>query len=168
MNLARLLRPELIKLELTTTNPPPTDPPMPRERTIWTVKESVLSEVADLIAAGGRIGNRNKLYNDLLNRERKASTGLSDGIAIPHVRTLEAREMVFGFARSTPGLEFDSIDREPAHLFFVIVAPPYDDVLYLKIYRQMASAFTSTGIREAFLAATNEGEVIRAMRMMGD
>lgn len=168
MNLARLLRPELIKLELATTNPPPTDPPMPRDRYVWTVKESVLSEVTDLIAAGGRIGNRNKLYNDLLNRERKATTGLSDGVAIPHVRTLEAREMVFGFARSTPGLEFDSIDHKPSHLFFVIVAPPYDDALYLRIYRQMATAFTTTRIREVFLAAADEGEIIRAMRLMGD
>jgi mannitol/fructose-specific phosphotransferase system IIA component (Ntr-type) len=168
MNLARLLKPELIKLELETTGPPPTDPPMSPERYLWTVKESVLSEITDLIATGARIGNRKKLYHDILNRERKASTGLTDGIAIPHVRTVEARELIFAFARSTPGLEFDCIDREPAHLFFVLVAPPYNDTLYLRIYRQMATAFTTTTIRETFLAATDSGEVIRAMRLMGD
>lgn len=168
MNLARLLKPELIKLELETTNPPPADPPLSSERVVWIVKESVLSELTDLIASGARIGNRNKLYNDLLNRERKATTGLAGGVAVPHVRTLEARDLIFAFARSTPGLEFDSLDGEPAHLFFAIVAPPYDDVLYLRIYKQMATAFHTTDIRRSFLEAKDEGEVIRAMRLMGD
>lgn len=168
MNLARLLKPELIKLEMTTVNPPEEDPPLQRERYVWTVKDAVLKELAQLIADGGKIGSCNKLYLHLLHREKKASTGLVRGIAIPHVRTIHAREMIFAFARSTPGVEFDTIDGEPAHLFFVIVAPPYDDHLYLKIYKQMAQAFHATGVREEFLAAKEPGEVIRAMRLMGD
>jgi mannitol/fructose-specific phosphotransferase system IIA component (Ntr-type) len=60
------------------------------------------------------------------------------------------------------------MDGEPAHLFFVIVAPPYDDQQYLKIYKQMAVAFQTTDVRHEFLAAESDGEVIRAMRLMGD
>ncbi len=168
MNLARLLRPELIKLEMTTVNPPEADPPLPRERYVWMVKDAVLKELAQLIADGGRIGSCNKLYLHLLHREKKASTGLVRGIAIPHVRTIHAKEMIFAFARSTPGVEFDAIDGCPSHLFFVIVAPPYDDYLYLKIYKQMAQAFHATLAREEFLAAREPGEVIRAMKLMGD
>lgn len=168
MNLARLLRPELVKLELETIQPAEEDPPLPRERAVWRVKEAVLLELARLADSGGRIGSCNKLYTDLVNREKKASTGLVRGIAIPHVRTIQAREMVFAFARSTPGLEFDTLDGEPAHLFFVIVAPPYDDKEYLRIYKQMATAFHTTDAREEFLAAQSPGEVIRAMRLMGD
>jgi mannitol/fructose-specific phosphotransferase system IIA component (Ntr-type) len=168
MNLARLLKPELVKLELETRTPPATDPATPRERWLWTVKEGVLSELADLLAAGGRVGSRNRLYTDLLNRERKSTTGLTGGIAMPHVRTMEAREMVMGFARSTAGVDFDCVDGQPAHLFFAIVAPPYDDALYLRVYRQMAAAFHGSDVREAFLHARDEGEVIRAMRRMGD
>jgi mannitol/fructose-specific phosphotransferase system IIA component (Ntr-type) len=168
MNLARLLRPELIKLEMTTVNPPEEDPPAPRDRYVWSAKDLVLRELAQLVAEGGRIGSCNKLYLNLLHRERKASTGLVRGIAIPHVRTIHAREMVFAFARSTPGIEFDSIDGQLAHLFFVIVAPPYDDHLYLRIYKQMAQAFHTTDVREEFLAAQEPGEVIRAMKLMGD
>jgi mannitol/fructose-specific phosphotransferase system IIA component (Ntr-type) len=168
MNLARLLKPQLIKLELETEPPPPSDPPLSPERTVWIIKEGVLAELTGMIAAGSRIGNQKRLYTDLVNRERKASTGLAGGIAIPHVRTMEVRELVFGFARSTPGLEFDTIDGEPAHLFFVLVAPPYDDVNYLRIYKQMATAFHTTDVRQAFLRAKDEGEVIRAARLMGD
>jgi mannitol/fructose-specific phosphotransferase system IIA component (Ntr-type) len=168
MNLARLLRPELIKLEMETKTPPQSDPPLPPDRAVWKVKEAVLDELARLVADGGRVGSQGKLYTDLLNREKKASTGLVRGIAIPHVRTIHAREMLFAFARSTPGLEFDCLDGELAHLFFVIVAPPYDDQQYLKIYKQMAMAFHATEVREEFLRAESPGEVIRAMRLMGD
>lgn len=168
MNLARLLKPELIKLELETTASFEDDPDLPRERRVWMIKEAILSELSDLLASGGRIGKRNKLFQDLLAREKKASTGLVRGIAIPHVRTQEAREMVFAFARSSEGLEFDCLDGEPAHLFFIIVAPPYDDSVYLKIYKQMATAFQVTDVRDEFLAATNPGEILRAMKRMGD
>jgi PTS system fructose-specific IIA component len=168
MNLARLLRPELIQLEMATRNPPEEDPPLPRDRYVWLAKEAALEELADLIVSGGRVGSINKLYADLVNREKKASTGLVRGIAIPHVRTIHARELTFAFARSTPGIEFDCLDGEPAHLFFVIVAPPYDDVTYLRIYKQMATAFTTTDVREEFMEARDAGEVIRAMRLMGD
>ncbi|MBD3162753.1 MAG: hypothetical protein GF346_10235, partial [Candidatus Eisenbacteria bacterium] len=76
MNLARLLKPELIKLEMETTPPVEEErDEIPRERYVWRIKEAVLGEIADLIAAGGRIGNRNRLFTDLLNREKKASTG---------------------------------------------------------------------------------------------
>ena len=168
MNLARLLRPELIKLELETNNFVEDDGELPAEVRLWKIKEAVLSELTDLLASGGRIGKRGKLYLDLLAREKKASTGLVRGIAIPHVRTQEAREMVLAFARSTEGIDFDCLDGEPAHLFFAIVAPPYDDAVYLKIFKQMATAFQTTDVREEFLAATNPGEVLRAMKLMGD
>ncbi len=168
MNLARLLRPELIRLEMATRNLPQEDPPLPRDRYVWLVKEAAVQELADLISSGGRVGSVNKLYTDLINREKKASTGLVRGIAIPHVRTIHAKELTFAFARSTPGIEFDCLDGEPAHLFFVIVAPPYDDAAYLRIYKQMATAFSTTDVREEFMQAGDEGEVIRAMRLMGD
>ena len=168
MNLARLLRPELIKLEMETTAPPEEESDLPHERYVWRIKEAVLSELSDLFVGGGRVGNRNKLHLDLLNREKKASTGLVRGIAIPHVRTIQAKELLFAFARSLPGLEFDCLDGELAHLFFAIIAPPYDDVLYLKIFKQMATAFQSTDVRSAFLKATEPGEILRAMKMMGD
>jgi mannitol/fructose-specific phosphotransferase system IIA component (Ntr-type) len=168
MNLARLLKPELIKLEMETNNAIDGDPELPPELRLWRIKEAVLSELTDLLASGGRIGKRNRLYHDLLAREKKASTGLVHGIAIPHVRTQEARQMVFAFARSKDGVDFDCLDGEPAHLFFTIVAPPYDDVLYLKIYKQMATAFQSSDIRDEFLSAASPGEVLRAMKRMGD
>ncbi len=164
MQLARYISPDCIRLEMHTTAPPEPEEPYSREKYIWSIKEAVITELAELVSTSGRIGNLRKLTVDLTNRERKATTGLGQGIAIPHVRTREAREFMMAFCRSTPGIEFDCLDGGPAHLFFVFVAPPYDDTLYMRIYKQMAEAFTYDDAGRAFLEAQDEGEVIRAFK----
>jgi PTS system fructose-specific IIC component len=146
--------------------PPLPAEPFNHERFVWSIKESVIEEVAELVAESGRVGNVRRLCSDLLNREKKATTGLSQGVAIPHVRTREAREFIMAFARSTPGIDFASLDGQRAHLFFIFVAPPYDDALYLKIYRQLAEAFTFHDAARGFMEARDEGEVIRALKRL--
>jgi fructose PTS system EIIBC or EIIC component len=168
MNLARLLRPELILLELSTVNPAEEErETITREQYVWQTKERVLQELVDLVCRSNRVSNRNKLSLDLINRERKATTGLASGVAIPHVRTIYAKELLVGFARSTPGVEFDCLDGGLAHLFFIMVAPPYDDTAYLKLYRQLAEAFSIRDFRGEFMAAESEGEVLRLVKRMG-
>lgn len=166
MNIARLICPELIRMELLTQMPPEPEEPYNHERFVWSVKEAVVGELADLLALSGRIGNVNRLRNDLINREKKATTGLSDGFAVPHVRTREAREFVIAFARSLPGVAFDSLDGQPAHIFFPMVSPPYDDQLYLRIYKQLAEAVTYRGARRALMEAQDEGEVMRVLKSL--
>lgn len=168
MNLARLLKPEHVLLELATVDLPEEErAEIPRPQYVARIKESVLAELVDLVNRSGRVSNRNKLLQDLINRERKATTGLSSGVAIPHVRTIYAKELLVGFARSTPGVEFDCLDNQPAHLFFVMVAPPYDDTIYLRLYRQLAEAFSQRDFRMEFMAAQSEGEVLRLVKAMG-
>jgi mannitol/fructose-specific phosphotransferase system IIA component (Ntr-type) len=168
MNLARLLKPEQILLELEARDLTEEErQEIPQEHAVWRTKEKVLAELVDLVNRSNRVSNRNKLYQDLLNRERKATTGLASGVAIPHVRTIYAKELLVGFARSTPGVEFDCLDGGLAHLFFVMVAPPYDDMIYLKLYRQLAEAFSVRDFRQEFMAAESEGEIMRVVKRMG-
>lgn len=164
MILGRMLKPELIRLELETVRPAEPEEPYDRQRFVWSIKEAVLDELAGLVAISGRIGSVNRLRNDLVNREKKATTGLANGVAVPHVRTREAREFVVAFARSTPGLEFDCFDGERAHLFIALVAPPYDDTLYLRIYKQLAEAFVNKDAARILMEARDEGEIIRAFK----
>jgi mannitol/fructose-specific phosphotransferase system IIA component (Ntr-type) len=164
MHLARLLKPELILLEMETQNPPEPEPPQSQSKYIQETKELVLGELADLLECSGRIGNRNKLFRDLVNRERKATTGIGRGFAIPHVRTREAREFLFALGRSTPGLEFDALDRQPVHVFMTFVSPPHDDQLYLNVYKRIAEGIMTTTVFDDIMAADTEGEIIRAMK----
>jgi mannitol/fructose-specific phosphotransferase system IIA component (Ntr-type) len=168
MNLARLLKPEHILLELATQDLPEEErAEIPRAEYVWSTKERVLTELVDLVDRSNRVSNRHKLFHDLLNRERKATTGLASGVAIPHVRTIYAKELLVGFARSTPGIEFDCLDGEPAHLFFVMVAPPYDDISYLRLYRQLAGTLSVRDYRQEFMDAESEGEILRLVKNLG-
>lgn len=166
MHLARLICPEAIRLELQTTMPPEPEEGGSRERHLWSVKEAVLGELAELMALSGRVGSLNRLRADLIGREKKATTGLANGVAVPHVRTREARSFLIGFARSTPGIEFGCLDQGRAHVFFVLVAPPFDDTLYLRVYRQLAEAFLQPGSIAPLMAVTNEGELLRALKSL--
>ncbi len=151
-------------MELRTQPLAEPEEPYDRSRFVWSIKEAIIAELAELIAESGRVGSVRRLYNDLINREKKATTGLAHGVAIPHVRTREAREFIMAFARSTRGIEFDCLDGGLARLFFVFVAPPYDDILYLRIYRRMAEAFTFRNALQTFMEARDEGEIIRALK----
>jgi mannitol/fructose-specific phosphotransferase system IIA component (Ntr-type) len=71
-----------------------------------------------------------------------------------------------GLARSKKGYDFDSLDQEPVHLFFVMAAPPYDDALYLKLFKALAEILRFDYFREELLQASSEYEIIRAIKRM--
>ncbi len=168
MRLTRYLRPEQVKVELETTTPEEVPEGWSRERFTWYVKERVLEELVRLFAASGKIGNVRKFAQDLANRERKSSTAVGGGIAIPHVRTMQAKGFVFCFARSTPGVEFGALDGSPVHFFFGVVAPPHDDRLYLEVYREIARAFGTPQAKRSLADARDEHELIRILSVFGE
>ncbi len=141
MNVLRFLHPECIKLDLTTlpSEPVEGETDVQRHKREHKDKERVLVELAELFDHSGLVVNRSKFLRDLMNRERKATTAVAPGIAIPHVRTLQVRAFVMGFARAAgEGIPFESLDGEPTRLFFMLASPPYDDRTYLTVYRELA------------------------------
>ncbi len=167
MQLSRLLRPELILLEMETLDLPEEErEEIPKDRYALRQKEAILEELVALLDRGGRVGNKKKLAQDLLSREKKATTGLVRGLAIPHVRSIHAKEFMLGFARSTPGLEYGSMDGHPAHLFFILAAPPYDDTSYMRVYKSLAEGLSHESVRDELMEAGSEGEVIRTIKSM--
>lgn len=161
--LTRYLRPACIRMELTSRPDPDPDPDANPEKLRWRLKESILREIVDSLVATERAGNPNKLFIDLLNRERKASTAVGQGVAIPHVRTLQAKGFIIAYARSTEGLDFDAVDGLPVHHFLALAAPPFDDATYLKIYRAIGAAFSDPRMRQALLEAADEHDIIRIL-----
>ncbi len=167
IRLTRYLKPGQVKLELDTTTPGEAPEGWSRERFVWSVKERVLGELLALFDASGKVGNATKLRTDLENRERKATTGIGGGIAIPHVRTMQAKEFTICFARSTPGVEFGAVDGQPVHLFFGVVAPPYDDKLYLEVYKTIGELLSEESTRDALMMSKDEHEVIKVVSGLG-
>ena len=165
MRLARYLKPEQIKLELAALPAEEVSEEAHPDKRKWAVKDAVLEEIVTLLDASGKVSNRSKLLTDLQNRERKATTAVGGGIAIPHVRTMQIRELTLAFARSTAGIDFDSPDGLAVHLFVAIVCPSYEDADYAKVLRRVAEILSQQELRQQLMSATNEHEVIRVIEL---
>lgn len=170
MNFRRFLRPESVRLELRTRLepegelPPDFDPESPRN--LARIQESVIEEMAELLCASGDVANPSRLCRDLHNREKKAATAVGQGIAVPHVRTLQAKSFIMAFGRSSEGLPFSAPDGEPVRLFFAMAAPPHDDRTYLRVYRALATLLLDPENYEQFLHAQDPSEILRALEQV--
>lgn len=112
-------------------------------------KRDALSEMVDAVCNEYRIKDRDIILEMLLNRESLGSTAIGKGVAFPHGRTLAVPELTVVFARSSDGIDFDAVDKKPAHLFFLIIAPPQDkDNLYLQVLGQMVDLIKEDDTRK--------------------
>lgn len=171
LNFRKILKDSAMRFELRTRTVPDDTDPLDEdfdphaERNQQRIREEVLTELCELLETTGAVANPSRLLRDLHNREKKAVTAIGEGVAIPHVRTLQAREFVMAFARSREGLPFFAIDGEPVQLFFAMVAPPYEDRLYLKVYRALASSLLDPNCRRVFIEAETPNEIWQALEL---
>jgi len=164
-NISRHMDPELIRLQMRTV-PPEMPENGGRKRWIFDVKEALLDELVEILDPTGKIGNRKKLILDFSNRERKASTGIGKGFAIPHIRSMQAKDFIIAFARSSSGYEYDAIDGQPVKFFFIMAAPPYDDTLYLKVFKAISELVSFDNFGEQLMAAQEPYDVIKIVRSL--
>jgi PTS system fructose-specific IIC component len=158
-----------MRLELSTRLHPEGDVPADfdpeSERNLDRIREEVIAELVELFVATGEVGNPSRFFKDLYYREKKATTAVGEGIAIPHVRTLQVKSFVMVFARSSAGLPFRAPDGEPVHLFFGLAAPPYDDRTYLKVYGSLARVLLEPEHKEEFLRAGEPSGILRRLEV---
>ena len=88
-----------------------------------TTKEAVIDEMIRSLHKNGVVQDAEEFKEAILNREAQSSTGLGDGIALPHAKTKAVNEPAVLFAKSTKGVEYESLDGQPAYLFFMIAVP---------------------------------------------
>ncbi len=164
MNLTRYMSTDLMIMRMPPPEEPPDNPDLNLEKWRQRQKEKILALFVDLLETSGKVLHRRKLLNDFINRERKASTALADGIAIPHVRSRYVRDLMIAFARSFEGIDFDALDGQPTHLFFIIVSPGQMGDIHIKIYKQLAMMFEYSDIYDQLMQANDPGEVLRIIR----
>lgn len=95
----------------------------------------------------------------LLEREELGSTGIGDGIAIPHGKSQELATIVSGFGLSKQGIDFDSLDGKPAHLFFLLVAPENSVGTHLKMLARISRMLKNVEFRQQLLKANSQHEI---------
>jgi len=168
LRIYRLLKPELIRLWEHVDEPIDEETGEPIPLRPERITEIVLQKCVDVLDETGAVKNKRKLFAELLFREKENPTAIGDGIAIPHVRSVNVRELVMCFLRFPEGVRMKSLDGEPVYFVFCIVVPKFlEDITgYQRIYRKLIDWLRSSNFREELSEAKDAGEVIRAIRMM--
>ncbi len=114
-------------------------------------RDEVLAELVDRIVQNNTDVDGALALNFLLERERIGSTGIGNGIAIPHAKLPKIQRAIACFARSPQGVEFGSLDGRPAHLFLTLLAPERGAGLHLKALARASRLFKDAEFREKLL-----------------
>ncbi len=128
-----------------------------------TTKDDLLAEMARSLAAAEPALEAEALLNVLREREALQSTGIGEGVAIPHGKVQGLDRLVAAFARSTRGVDFDSIDGQPTQLLFLLIVPEQSGGQHLKALARISRFFRDASFREKLLGAGDLEEIFRAI-----
>lgn len=122
-------------------------------------KKGVLVELAEPVAE--IVGaNHDELVRVLMERERLGSTGIGDGIGIPHGKMADIDSMIIAFGLSKKGIEFDSLDGRPANIFFLLLTPEQSTGIHLKLLSQISRILKNDDFKRDLLRAADAKEII--------
>jgi len=128
-----------------------------------TGKREVLAELSESAAQAEASLDADRLFQVLLDRENLQSTGIGDGVAIPHGKMPGLARLVASFARSRSGVDFQSIDGQLTHLFFLLVVPEHSGGQHLKALARISRFFRDAAFRKALGEAESREDVFRAI-----
>lgn len=127
-------------------------------------KEGVIRELVDLLSKAEDIKNKEELIRALLTRESLGSTGIGQGIGIPHTKTSSVKNLVAAFGLSQKGVNFDSLDGEPAYIFFLLIAPEESAGPHLKALARISRMLKDKYFRDLLKKAQDEKEILRIIQ----
>ncbi len=126
-------------------------------------KLDLLSELADHLARHNDGVSKDALMKVLVDRERLASTAIGEGVAIPHGKLDAVGKLVACVGRAREGVDFDSMDGRPTHLFFVLVAPENSTGVHLKALARISRLFKDPEFRTRLLAADSAKDMFEVI-----
>ncbi len=129
-------------------------------------KEQIIHELVELLVKSGAVQSKDagKLVQTLLKRESLGSTGIGQGVAIPHGKADCVKQLVAAFGISRTGVNFDSLDGEPVHLFFLLVAPEDSAGPHLKALARISRLLKDKHFRDSLRAAKDEKTLVKIIR----
>lgn len=101
-------------------------------------KRGAIKELIQLLLKNGKISNEDEVYNAVMLREDKVGTGLENSIAVPHAKTKAVHKIAAAVGISPEGIDFDSLDGNPAKLIFLIIAPPDQSGAHIALLSEIA------------------------------
>ncbi|NQP18220.1 PTS transporter subunit EIIA [Streptococcus suis] len=125
-----------------------------------TSKEAVIDEMIASLVEKGYVTDFDVFKTGIMNREAQTTTGLGDGIAMPHAKNASVKEATVLFAKSNKGVDYASLDGQPTDLFFMIAAPEGANDTHLAALAELSKYLMKAGFADRLRAATNPEEVI--------
>lgn len=129
-----------------------------------TTKDGAIRELVGALVAAGKMRDADSAVKAVLEREAKGSTGLEQGIAVPHGKTMAARELTIAIGVSRSGVSWGSVDGKPARLVFLILAPPDKSGPHIEALAEIARMSRSTAFCSSLAACGSPAEVVRLFR----
>ena len=127
-------------------------------------KKEVINEMTAVLAKTNKISDKEKVVKILLEREELGSTGIGQGIAIPHGKTNQVDDVIITFGSSKQGIDFESLDGEPVYLLFLLLAPLESSGVHLKALAKISRLLKDKYFRQALRDAKNIDEVIKVIK----
>lgn len=149
--IGQLLKPETIRINLTGRT-----------------KQEVIDELIEVLDHNHLLKDKGKARASVIERERQVSTGLENGLAVPHGKTAGVDHLVAAFGIHRTGIWFDSSDRRPTHYFYMMLSPPDISGPHLLALREVIRFFNSEVNRERLLQAKTPEQIIEAMNHPSD
>jgi len=147
MNIVDLLNPASVEAEIKSVT-----------------KDDVLVEMTDVLLRSVAGLERDQVLEVLQEREHLGSTGIGEGVAIPHGKLKNIDQLVLSFGRSKQGVDFDSMDGKPAHLFFLLLAPEDSISIHLKTLARISKLLKDENVRAQLMNAATSEEIYQIIR----
>lgn len=127
-------------------------------------KPEVLRELVQILKDAGRIDDFDAVLKGVQEREFKGSTGLEKGFAVPHAKSPAVNSLKLAIGISPDGIDFDSLDKQPSKLFFLLVAAPDQSGPHVRALSEIAKLAQSSALCNALVKAGSAAEVVELLK----
>ncbi len=131
-------------------------------------KSDILSKLVSIMADMGAISNSTEILKTLEEREKLKTTGIGSGIAIPHCKSSEVERVHVVIGISRTGVDFESLDQQPANFFFLLVAPENAGSEHLKVSAKIVRLVRDDAVRAELLKMTSAKDVLEFIKLKED
>lgn len=129
-------------------------------------KEKAIEDLVNLASKSKLVKDKTELLNAVLEREKLVTTGVGYGVAFPHAKTKAVKGIVIAFGRSDKGIDFDAMDKKPAHLFFLIAAPEDAIGAHLNVMARLSYIMKSEKNRETLMKIKSPKELLEVLDLV--
>jgi len=122
-------------------------------------KREILFEMVETLKRAKLIDDIDPIVEVIMEREQLGSTGIGDGVAIPHGKMKTLNTILCVAGRSKEGVNFDAVDRQPVHIFFLVLAPEDSASLHLKVLSRISKVLRDQSFRKKMLTLTDAHDI---------